>query len=139
PCTRSACGGKTLSDASQAKPLRSVESASLSQSVASNTEAVRDGSTVVRSATATTGVVQPSTGVMHFLLRVVCTQVDAWCMRHLPQALYVSAHENARPVAGAAAASMRLPAAAPVAPALSPSVSTATASARGLAARIERR
>jgi len=139
PCTRSGCGGKTLSDASQAEPLLSVESASLSQPVASNTGAMRDGSTVAGSATATMDVVQPSTGVMRFLLRAVCTEVDAWCMRHLPRALYVSAHENARPVAGASAASMRSPAAAPVAPALSPSVSTATAFAGGLAARIERR
>ena len=138
-CTRSACGDTIQSGASRAEPGHSVESAVPAQPAAGITGLGRGGSATVSGAATASDPVQAPTRVTRFLLRMVCTRIDSWCTRHLPQALYVPAHENVRPAIGDAAAPVRLPIISPVAPALSPSVSTTPATARGLAARTERR
>jgi hypothetical protein len=86
----------------------------------------------------TTTAAQTSSGPVRILVRVICIRFDAWCVRYLPQRLYVPAQESTRARAAAdAPARAQFPAtASPVAPGLTPTVSVTRAPAQGTTGRI---
>jgi hypothetical protein len=59
---------------------------------------------------------QTPAGPVRILARVICTRFNAWCVRYLPQRLYLPAREDAPPRAVADAPARLQHAAAPVAP-----------------------
>jgi len=100
-CTGSACGSSTIrSGASPAEPIRSVGSVSSTQPVVSSTKPGGSGAVGTNAGPIDSKLTHPAVrapdGAVRFLVRMACIRFDAWCVRNLPQGLYVSAHENAR-------------------------------------------
>ena len=99
-CTGSGCGSSTIPGVSPAKPIRSVESTPSIQPFVSSTKPGGNDSVGVNTGATGSKLTHPavrlSAGAVRFLVRMACIRFDAWCVRNLPQGLYVSAHENAR-------------------------------------------
>jgi hypothetical protein len=139
-CTSSQCGGAIQSSGA---PSRSVVSTSPTQQPTapnitpsgSNSIALK---TIANSKTASAA--PESVSPARFVVSVLCTRFDAWCSRYLPKRLYVPVHETVRAQPAAeAAVPVQIRAASPVAPGLTPRVSTTNVPARRIATHAMRR
>jgi hypothetical protein len=137
------CFGSECASISQpghsAAPSRPVESPlpaqSISGTIPPNSNQGGISAAVTPSSTAT--IAQAPTRMLR-LLRVVCSRFDAWCVRLLPQTLYIPAPQPMRsqqPIAGAEAAAYRTAAA----PTMIPRQTSVEAPRRGLAVSVQRR
>jgi hypothetical protein len=140
-CATAACGGTVQPGVSKAEPVRATKSTPHSQPIVNNTVSGSAHASTVAGGSPATTATQTSTGPVRILVRVICTRFNAWCVRNLPQRLYVPAQESTRsPSLADAPARAQFPAAtSPVAPGLTPQVSATRAPVQDATGRILRR